>query len=89
MHPSLLRNNVLGTGRGCDGVVQARATLIRGGAAGGRGRMAGGGALWSLLVLKSKKPANQKRQIVIAGEVLTMIGWLWLTGGRPYLFRSF
>lgn len=50
MHPSLLRNNVLGTGRGCDGVGQARATLIRGGSAGRWGSI---GRRWSHVELVS------------------------------------
>lgn len=40
-------------------------------------------------MLKSEAFANQKKQIVIAGETPTMIGWLLLTSGVPYLFRSF
>ena len=51
--------------------------------------LAGGGAMWSLLVLKSKEITNQNEQIVIAGEAPMLIGWFLLTGGVQYLFRSF
>jgi hypothetical protein len=68
---------------------QARATLIRGGTAGGRGRIGRRGAMWSLLVLKSKETTNQNELIVIAGENPLLIGWLLLTGGVLYFFRSF
>jgi hypothetical protein len=43
--------------------------------------LAGGGAMWSLLVLKSKEITNQNEEIVIAGETPMLIGWFLLTGG--------